>query len=188
MEEKDYIKQLEKKDKIIEEYKKKIDLLNRELEYYKDVATMDYLTKLVNRRGIKNTKKYNSLILGDIDCFKKINDEYGHNIGDNVLVEISKILKNSFDSDQVVCRWGGEEFLIMLKDDTTASLYQKVAEIKDDISNLSEEFGFDISMSFGISDFKNKPFEEALSEADQAMYESKNTGRNKITIFSECDR
>ena len=184
MKENYYIKKLENKDKIIEEYRRKINLLTRELDYYKEEATIDFLTKLVNRRGIKNTMLYNSLILGDIDHFKKINDSYGHNIGDNVLIEISKVLKTSVYNDDVVCRWGGEEFLILLRKPISDELYEEIDNIKDRVNNLSEDFGFDISMSFGISDFTDKSFEKALNEADSAMYESKQTGRNKITVYS----
>ena len=183
MTEKNYKKKLKEKEKIINEYKKKIELLKRQLEYYKKAACTDSLTKLNNRRSLETSEDYDSVILGDIDYFKKINDSYGHKIGDSVLIDISNVFKECVRENDLVCRWGGEEFVILLKNCNNIDAYKKALQLKEEISKLSEKFGFTITMSFGISDARNNTLKDAIDEADKAMYESKQRGRDTITIY-----
>lgn len=176
MTEEDYISLLKEKD---EEIKK----LKKQIEFYKKAAYLDTLTKLHNRRIIKELDDYSCLILGDIDYFKFINDTYGHDTGDQVLVEISNLFKEQVDKDDVVCRWGGEEFLILLKNDTEEHAYEKAVLIKNSLIKLKSIFGFDITMSFGVSKV-NDSIEESVKKADKAMYNSKDRGRNRVTTYS----
>ena len=184
MTEEEYIKIIESKDKTIQQYKKEIELLKKQNEYYKKVACTDSLTNLGNRRSLEKIDNYDSVILGDIDHFKKINDEHGHAFGDLVLIEISNVLKNSVRESDLICRWGGEEFVILLKNCNNVDAYNKAVQLKEQIALLGEKFGFKITMSFGISNILNKPLKTAIDEADKAMYKSKEDGRDRVTVYS----
>ncbi len=184
MNEKYYKKKLTNKDIIIEKYKKELILLKKQLEMYKEEAYRDSLTKLNNRRALNNREKYSSIIFCDVDFFKKINDRYGHYTGDRVLIEISNVLKENVRKEDLVCRWGGEEFLILLKNCDIDQTIQKAVLIKKNMKQLSKKFGFNITMSFGISILETS-LDTAIDEADKAMYKSKMNGRNRITIYSQ---
>ncbi|WP_170151113.1 diguanylate cyclase [Caminibacter pacificus] len=148
----------------------------------KRVADLDKLTQIYNRRGcekfLKSYKDY-SIILIDIDHFKQINDTYGHDIGDKILQEFGKLLKSSVRANDIVCRWGGEEFLIILPHTS----YENAAEVAEKIRKKVEEtkiFGnIQITISLGVSQF-NGNFEKTFKEADEKLYIAKKTGRNKV--------
>ena len=175
------ITRLEKNIKLL---KKKNKLLKKQKEYYKKIACTDSLTHLGNRRSLEKANDYDTVILGDIDHFKKINDKYGHDLGDLVLVEVSKILKKFVRESDLACRWGGEEFVILLKNCNDKDAYNKAMQLKEQIALLGDKFGFEITMSFGISNILNKTLSAAIDEADKAMYKSKEDGRDRVTIYS----
>ena len=184
MNEKYYIKKIENKNKVIELQRKEIELLKRQLEFYKRESFTDNLTKLNNRNAICNVDKYGSIIFCDVDYFKKINDKHGHNTGDLVLIEISKILKQNIGEDDFVCRWGGEEFVILLKEKDVEYAHEKASLIREYMKILSKKLGFNITLSFGINVLNKDNFKSAINEADKAMYKSKKNGRNRITIYN----
>jgi diguanylate cyclase (GGDEF)-like protein len=170
-------------------------LEDRALEYEKRAST-DFLTGLYNRA--KFSELYGnayinmlardnglSLILLDIDHFKKVNDAYGHNVGDTVLVAIAETLMQTLRNIDIICRWGGEEFIVLLP---TASLDQAgiIAEkIRKAILELSFEFGERVSVSLGVCEVqRGESMEAAIQRADTALYEAKNRGRNRVELFS----
>ena len=157
--------------------------LRNELAMYKEAAYKDSLTNLNNRRSLESISDYDCLILGDIDHFKIINDTYGHIVGDEVLVEISSVFKHFVRETDYVCRWGGEEFLIFLKNCDDDDAYGKANLLREKIMKLSDEFGFEITMSFGVSNLSDITLEDAIKNADEAMYESKHNGRNRVTVY-----
>ena len=157
--------------------------LKKELAKYKEMAYKDTLTSLNNRRSLESISDYDCLILGDIDHFKIINDTYGHIVGDEVLVEISSVFKHFVRETDYVCRWGGEEFLIFLKNCDDEDAYGKANLLREKIMELSDEFGFEITMSFGVSNLSDRTLEDAIKNADEAMYESKHNGRNRVTVY-----
>ena len=157
--------------------------LRKELATYKEMAYKDTLTNLNNRRSLESISDYDCLILGDIDHFKIINDTYGHLVGDEVLVEISSVFKHFVRETDYVCRWGGEEFLIFLKNCDDEDAYGKANLLREKIMELSDEFGFEITMSFGVSNLSDSTLEDAIKNADEAMYESKHNGRNRVTVY-----
>ena len=157
--------------------------LKNQLALYKEAAYKDSLTNLNNRRSLESISDYDCLILGDIDHFKIINDTYGHLVGDEVLVEISSVFKHFVRETDYVCRWGGEEFLIFLKNCDDEDAYGKANLLREKIMELSSEFGFQITMSFGVSNLSDSTLEDAIKNADEAMYESKHNGRNRVTIY-----
>lgn len=160
------------------------------------LATMhtDALTGLQNRRKFeeffaqeyKRAKRYNqafSLIILDIDNFKIVNDTFGHQQGDEVLKTVSSTIRKKLRDSDFGARWGGEEFIIILPNTDALSAATQVAErIRAEIE--AHDFGkFKITISSGIAQFANGVAAEALIKAaDDALYASKRSGKNKITI------
>ena len=185
-----YRKRLQRKNELIKQKNELIKIcmienlkLKKQLEKYKKDACTDSLTQLNNRRSLENKEGFDAVILGDIDHFKLINDKYGHDLGDKILVEIGKILNQYVRNTDMACRWGGEEFVILLKNCNTKDAYEKANMLRKAIIKLSKKYGFTITMSFGISNMNGKTMENAIKEADKAMYKSKTDGRNRVTIY-----
>jgi diguanylate cyclase (GGDEF)-like protein len=170
---------------------------NRLLE---NLARTDPLTALHNRRiieeklgdsniGMMDDGKAFSVIMSDIDHFKKLNDTFGHQIGDLVLISVSKILKNATRSGDVVARWGGEEFLILLPG-TCGREAEEVAE-RMRIAIAQSPIYIDdneicISMTFGVAECTFEiGINECINRADKALYEGKNSGRNKVVLLND---
>jgi len=154
--------------------KEKVEKIEKE-------ALNDELTSILNRRGvleeIKNVKK-GSILFFDIDYFKKFNDTYGHDFGDYVLKEMGKILKETFRKSDIVGRWGGEEFIVVLPD-TEYDVGLKLAEkLRKRVQNYDFK-NKKVTISIGVSEFRGD-FEKALKKADIALYKAKNSGRNQV--------
>ncbi|NWG02456.1 MAG: GGDEF domain-containing protein [Syntrophaceae bacterium] len=171
------------------------------LSSIKNIAIYDTLTGLYNRRhfeerlGAEAQKSFYggtplSLVMMDIDYFKKVNDTFGHTEGDRVLCNISSLLKNSIRKKDTVARYGGEEFILILPETGLEESYM----IAERIRRLVEVTPFDVgqaqvhlTISMGISNFPShraKSKEELIRMADQALYDAKRGGRNKVCIFS----
>lgn len=171
------------------ELRRLIEERTHELE---KLSVTDQLTKLYNRRKIddilateiEQARRYNnsfSLILIDIDHFKKINDRYGHLVGDRVLQALSRLFSSNIRKVDMVGRWGGEEFLIisMEKD------FTKVLIFVEKLRALVDEHHFknvgNITCSFGVSHFKQgDSIDSLLQRADVALYDAKKAGRNCV--------
>ena len=125
------------------------------------------------------------LILLDIDHFKKVNDTYGHSIGDRVLAEFSQVLKKHIRTTDIVGRWGGEEFLIIaantnIKDCTLLAEKLLLLLRKKDFKEVGS-----VTASFGVSSFaEGISSKETLALADHAMYKAKDNGRNRVEVSS----
>ena len=167
--------------------------LNSAKEELKRLAKTDQLTGLNNRRGFLenvsedqrngNNKNNFSMALVDLDHFKKVNDEYGHLIGDKVLVEASALIKSCVRSNDVVSRWGGEEIVVFMPA-TSVYVAQKVAQrICQSIDNYSfGDLGISITASCGVAE-SNSPFQDSsdvVKMADRAMFKAKRGGRNRV--------
>ncbi|MDC7125415.1 MAG: GGDEF domain-containing protein [Spirochaetales bacterium] len=159
----------------------------------KDLAEKDPLTNLYNRRAIlpnlhyeiNRKNRYNapvSIIILDIDYFKRINDNFGHETGDIVLTSIAELLKKFCRSSDRISRWGGEEFLLLLPE-TSANNALKLAEkLRKIISEKDFHKIGKITASFGVAELKkNETFSQWFERADNALYKSKSDGRNKVT-------
>jgi two-component system cell cycle response regulator len=168
--------------------------LSNERKVLQEMALLDPLTHLYNRgalnqllpKALANARREQtpvSLVVMDLDLFKRINDEFGHDQGDNVLRETANWLRNAFRKGDLVFRWGGEEFVIFLNKCT-------LTEAKELIEKQRERFSrrrmanYEITASFGISsqeDFtKDMPYELLFKQADTALYKAKNAGRNHV--------
>jgi len=160
------------------------------LEYQ---ATHDSLTKLANRQKFNSdfTTELNrfsrygnnlTLVMFDIDFFKSINDAYGHDIGDVVLVNLSSLVNNMIRETDLLARWGGEEFMILLPETSIEKSFDFVEKVRLSIQNavLSEVLKSPITCSFGITQAKENDTQDTiLKRIDLALYEAKNSGRNK---------
>ncbi len=155
----------------------------------------DSLTGLFNRRTFlkkieneamrtKRNHKPFSILFGDIDFFKKINDTHGHAAGDDVLIKISKLLNTEKREIDQVARWGGEEFLILLPETDLKGAVQFGNKIREQVSAkplIFEDQEIPITMSFGVSKYSgDTPIEKTIDQADQRLYLAKNSGRNKV--------
>jgi diguanylate cyclase (GGDEF)-like protein len=163
----------------------------------KQKAITDKLTGLLNRtvfyeilkKEINKSLRYNrnlSLAMIDIDYFKSINDTYGHDIGDMVLKELSKIIKENIRQSDYAFRWGGEEFIVAMPE-TSIEGAEKLAE-KLRIAVKEHKFykvNF-VTISVGVAEFfKNETIDELIKRADEALYASKEGGRNLVTVSSK---
>lgn len=158
-------------------------------------AITDYLTGLLNRRGLKQkadqliqtSRKNNqnlAVITADIDHFKNINDQYGHQIGDEVLKYVSRGMRQLLLPPAVLARIGGEEFAAVAQVNDLEDA-QKLAEfLRQQLSEQSRKTNADLHItgSFGVAIISDS-LEQALLQADQAMYQAKNLGRNRVVLF-----
>ncbi|MCD9488614.1 GGDEF domain-containing protein, partial [Photobacterium iliopiscarium] len=124
---------------------------------------------------------FNMLII-DIDHFKKINDTYGHEMGDAVIRHIAKRINNFIHKKDIPIRWGGEEFIIYSPEINHQQLYFKAKKICQLIAS-TPILGLSITVSIGGVSTKNRHFNDAYKAADKALYHSKNNGRNQYTII-----
>lgn len=160
--------------------------LGSQYDKVKFYSEKDVLTEIYNRRFViqkfprllvrmdKSNEKL-SLFLIDVDNFKKINDTYGHEIGDKVLQYISSILLSSTTKKEIVARWAGDEFLIISPFSDEKSGDVIIKHIKNALKKLSEEINIDVSVSIGTSVYPNdaKTWDALLNIADRGMYEMK---------------
>ena len=165
--------------------------MNKDLKY---TATHDHLTGLINRHSIQehfdqvltsynNNKHPFSIILADIDNFKKINDTYGHSAGDTILQGVSYIITSSVCDTDLVCRWGGEEILILTKTDldATISLAEKIRENIAHATFISEENNIQVTITAGVATYKNnESIDKLIQIADSNLYKGKNSTKNCV--------
>ncbi len=157
-----------------------------------NMAHLDFLTGLYNRRyffeEIKSffeTKSF-AVAMIDIDYFKKINDTYGHDIGDKVIKNIAYILKRSVKGSDIVARFGGEEFCVALSNidqKNAIGFFIKLKEliVKNKITIENKEINYTVSIGLSFSD-KDKDINSLLNSADEALYKAKQSGRNRVEI------
>ena len=159
------------------------------------LSRIDPLTNVMNRRSIANQleqlhqqrKALYSVVLLDLDHFKHINDNYGHDMGDQVLIQVAECLAQHVREQDMIGRFGGEEFILFLPNTTTEQA-QHVAErcriALTELNFVYEQQPFSISASFGISSSQNasEP-QQIIRQADQALYAVKTAGRNQVQIY-----
>lgn len=128
-----------------------------------------------------------TLIIFDIDFFKKVNDQFGHQTGDQVLKEFSRLLIQQFPrKSDFVARYGGEEFVVVLEQDGKNVALNLVSKFQKNLTEkifFSEDESFSVTSSVGIAEFKSmESIEDWIKRADTALYEAKNSGRNKVVL------
>lgn len=164
----------------------------RQNRLLKSLSQIDTLSGLYNRRfmnqrieeEISKYKRYEtpfSILLVDVDFFKKINDNYGHDKGDLVIKKISTLMQQNTRDTDINARWGGEEFLILVPNSNLEGALTLANNLKQIIEKTNFETKEKITVSIGVSTFnENLNQEELLKLADNALYKAKNNGRNKV--------
>ncbi|WP_178091228.1 GGDEF domain-containing protein [Plesiomonas shigelloides] len=154
----------------------------------KGVAFRDKLTGLHNRsyfqRKQHSLRHCYSVILMDIDDFKAINDHYGHDTGDKILRGMAEIIQRCARKDDLLIRWGGEEFLLVLYTDNVVVAQERAEFIRKTIAETPIN-GLRISVSIGVSACTEQSFDLTFKQADIALYQSKALGKNQVTLFRE---
>ncbi len=185
--------------KMMETLEKLILQATKEKRFYENLALTDSLTGLYNRRVFMEVaeKELNramrlgepfSILMLDLDNFKKVNDTYGHDVGDIVLRHVANILKENLRKMDLIARWGGEEFIVMLPNTSLEGAY-KVGEklrkaVEQNPIELRNGEKLKITVSIGISSFRNhKSLEDIIREADIALYGAKKKGKNRVEIY-----
>ena len=162
-----------------------------------ELSITDQLTKLNNRlkleevfnTEIERSKRYNqefSMILLDIDHFKLVNDNYGHDVGDETLKDVARILSKSVRATDIVGRWGGEEFIVVASQTNLKQTMILAEKIRKNIEDHKFKVIGTKTSSFGVSTFKSNDTQETLvKRADDALYKAKDGGRNCVVTLEE---
>lgn len=170
--------------------------LQSQVEFFQNQAVIDPLTGLTNRRTMdevlgnwhKNEIDY-AIIMLDLDHFKRVNDTYGHAVGDQVLQYLAQKIKNHARTQDVCCRYGGEEFIILLPHTPLEEAYSVAESLREDLAKTVSPCGDIITMSAGVAEMSERAPKPAnvIELADQALYRAKETGRNRTcTSRDEC--
>ncbi|MEK7700072.1 MAG: diguanylate cyclase [Planctomycetota bacterium] len=181
-------------------YNIKVRPIKSHYETFKVKALYDPLTQCFNRNATEhiirdeyekfiNNKIPMSLLFADIDYFKRINDTYGHQEGDSVLKAVADLLKQGLRRSDVLCRWGGEEFLILLR----GTRIQEAAQIAERLRQKVESHQFPlflpfeqsglVTISIGCAELLPRTqIAQLIEKADNALYTAKNNGRNKVVV------
>ncbi len=188
----DYIVKPIKRNEVIARVRTHL-MLSRTIKDLERAAYTDGLTKLYNHNKIFNVLEHEiiradryggklSIMMADIDFFKKVNDNYGHSIGDLVLegvaAEISKTIRNI----DIAGRYGGEEFLIIFLEVSKDESYIGAERIRKNIEKMEFERNFKITISGGIAQYTGETILEFIEKADKNLYKAKNNGRNRIEL------
>ena len=188
----------------IKEEGNRISKMNEELltkaNKLEEKASFDFLTKLYNRskfnsfldyeisKANRYKEQYLSVLLVDIDYFKNVNDTYGHLVGDNILQEVSKILTICSRDTDIVARWGGEEFILMLPQTNIEQAYLVAQKLRATVEKHKFDEVKHITCSIGVAQFhKNETKETLFKRVDDALYKAKKAGRNRVELEDITD-
>jgi len=183
--------------KMIETYQSELHKINTELERksqkYEKYASTDPLTGIYNRMKFLELflseytvmiQRHNhlSLLVMDIDHFKSINDHFGHNVGDDILVEITKLIQSRLRNVDIFCRWGGEEFVVLLPAAKVEEACKIAEKIRKEISAFSfKNISHHITVSIGVTQIREgDELQNVIERADKALYMAKSAGRNCV--------
>ncbi len=168
--------------------------LKQQSDALRNLAMHDQLTGLYNRHFLINVaskrisqahrhKQALCLMMIDIDNFKAVNDEYGHNTGDAVLRDVASIFMQQSRTEDIVARFGGEEFVILLDTCEMAAGAQKAEQLRASLHGSVVQ-GLKITASFGLAQLRDngEGFKELLNRADDAVYKAKSNGRNSVEV------
>ena len=164
---------------------------------YRD-ATIDAGTQTFNKKHLlesldtefNSSRRYDTpltLIYFDLDYFKKVNDTHGHNAGDYILLEVAKIVKKTIRKEDIFCRFGGEEFIVLMPNTDARTAYESAERIRSAVEAFDFDFqgtGIKQTISLGISQLNPsmRTPKDLLDDADRKLYQSKQNGRNQVTV------
>jgi diguanylate cyclase (GGDEF)-like protein len=164
------------------------------------MAIEDPLTQIYNRRyffelaskEVERARRYGnplSVVLLDADNFKKMNDSYGHLIGDQILINLANLLQKNIRSLDILARYGGEEFVILMPEitlDEARKTAERLRKLVEQTSMVTGGLDILITVSFGVASFESGhelDFDALLARADHALYQSKESGRNRVSVW-----
>jgi len=188
------LRQLEKVARISDRYQVMMRDLNIAL---KEASTHDALTGIANRRLLterlreeaERAKRYSRplcVAMVDIDRFKIINDDYGHEIGDNVLMEVVRVMEAEIREHDLCGRWGGEEFLLLMPETTTDSAVRVMERLREAIARLQirvHEDSISVTVSLGLAQLRaDENYSSAINRADVALLRAKRNGRDRYEL------
>ncbi len=171
-----------------------ITQIEQERKMYEVAASTDALTGIANRlkfntileQQIALAKRYKnifSLIIFDIDDFKRVNDTYGHKVGDDVLVLLSKTVRESIRESDTFARWGGEEFVLILPQTEELEAKEVAESLREKIAVLAFGDGFSVTCSFGVGEYKMQENSDIfMQEVDWLLYKAKHGGKNRVCL------
>jgi len=147
-----------------------------------------FMEESMQREMLRAARKqpHIGIIMGDLDHFKKFNDVYGHAAGDKIITQIGKLLKERFRGSDIACRYGGEEFLIILPESSPEDTFKRAEALREEIKKMDMVFQGQIlgsiTMSMGIASYPENGtrMEELLRMSDTALYKAKQEGRDKV--------
>ncbi len=167
--------------------------LKTAIDNHKALARTDPLTAIPNRRAfydlaemeLNKARRYQkslSVLYLDVDDFKQINDRLGHHIGDALLCSAAKMIKRNIRAIDIIARFGGDEFVILLAETGTESVALVARKLKDKLLNLMQNNNWPVTFSIGAVTFENPPesVEQVINAADLQMYKAKKNGKNRI--------
>ena len=168
-----------------------LSFLQGQVSFFKDQSTTDPLTGVTNRRTMDallaewvSNKRSHAIILLDLDNFKRVNDTYGHAVGDKVLKFLAENMRAVARDQDVCCRYGGEEFIMLLPRMTAKEAEVLAEQLRERLANTVSPCGYAVTLSAGVAAYPQMAqTSEALIEiADTALYHAKQTGRNRIVV------
>jgi diguanylate cyclase (GGDEF)-like protein len=196
----DFISKPIQKEDLVNRVLVQLDIINH-IRTIKDASEKDFLTSIYNRKYVyevgsklfNNAKRGNMTLacaMIDIDHFKKVNDTYGHDIGDKVIIRLAQELSAAFRSSDIVGRLGGEEFCVVLSNPDIGNLENIFDKLRQKIEELlitgrdehNKKFSLKFTVSIGVTSTLAESFEEMLKFSDMKLYEAKNYGRNMVVI------
>jgi diguanylate cyclase (GGDEF)-like protein len=168
-------------------------------ELLENAAKYDFLTSTLNRRGMEEelTLIANSdegkklyILMADLDKFKKLNDTYGHEAGDKVLIEVAEVFKRMTERKGYVSRWGGEEFLLVITEVDQKEIFAYAENIRESVEKAhipwKEDQLPEVTVTMGIAEYSpGESLYKCISNADEALYQGKRNGRNRVIRFNE---
>ena len=178
----------------ISEQKKLEEALSKQNELLNEMSRTDFLTKINNRRSLyekleyeilraKRTHEPLSIAIMDIDHFKRVNDTYGHLAGDQVLIDVAKIIQSSVRITDIVGRFGGEEFMIILPNCAAADAINVAETIRLSVEGETFENGLKLTISGGLKQYEDETVDGLIELVDQSLYDAKQYGRNQMVLF-----
>ncbi|MGM0379823.1 MAG: GGDEF domain-containing protein [Bacillota bacterium] len=163
--------------------------LDEKIELITKISQTDQLTQIYNRvkfneeleKEIRKHQKHLSIIMFDIDHFKKVNDNYGHDIGDRVLIRLTNVVNELIRKNDTFARWGGEEFMILNPETNIEDAYDLAEKVRKKIKNTKIEKVGNITCSFGVTEYKiEDEFDSFTKRVDEALYQAKENGRDRV--------
>lgn len=169
-----------------QELKELVFKLIKERNNLVDMLNVDPLTGVYNRRILDRIRDFTTVAICDVDDFKVINDTFGHQVGDKALQLVSQILAQNSRVNDYVCRFGGDEFLIVFCGADEEIVKKRMASVLQSVNNISVSPNYRLSLSIGISSYKpGNTLLTIIDEADKALYVSKNSEKNTINSYSD---